>query len=90
MLPQQIQPLQPIPSPSPHPLIYHPQIDTFISTVTEKLEKLDILDDILSRLVAMENNFKRIDNEICEIKQNMKSNNETKNKMDKGIHGAYQ
>lgn len=81
------QQLQPIPSPPP--IQTHPQLDIFMNTVTEKLKKLDILDDILSRVVTMENHFNRMDNEMSEIKQKVNTSSDTIVKIDRGLLEAH-
>jgi len=47
-----------LPPPSPA----FPDLERFMSEVTNRLKKLDLLDDILSRLVNMETHCQTIDN----------------------------
>lgn len=94
-IPQQ---LQPIPSPSPPPFTplpvhthppAHPQLEAFMSNVTERLKKLDILDDILTRVVFMEGQFKRIDGELSDIKQKICINTNSMENLDQGLGDAH-
>ena len=58
-------PLQQSPTMSlPHPSPAFPDLERCMSEVTHRLKKLDLLDDILSRLVNMETHCQTIDNEI--------------------------
>ena len=94
VIPQQ---LQPIPSPSPPPITplpvhahsAHPQLQAFMSNVTERLKKLDILDDILTRVVFMEGQFKRIDSELSDIKQKLYINTNSMENLDQGLGDAH-
>ena len=61
-------PLQQLPTMSlPHPSPASPDLERCMSEVTNRLKKLDLLDDILSRLVNMETHCQTIDNEILEF-----------------------
>ena len=88
MIPYQLQTL---PSPSPTQPLYqsYPQLECFMSNVTERLKKLDILDDILARVVYMEGQFKRIDSELIDIKQQIKTNTNNIGKIDQGLVESY-
>jgi predicted transcriptional regulator len=48
-----------------------PDLERFMSEVTNRLKKLDLLDDILSRLVNMETHCQTIENEILEIREQL-------------------
>ena len=55
-----------VPPPTISPLSPQPQLnlERFMFAVNQKLNKLDLLDDILTRVVAVEGHCERIDNEM--------------------------
>jgi hypothetical protein len=56
-----------------------------MSEVTNRLKKLDLLDDILSRLVNMETHCQTIDNEILDIREQLKRHTINFSTMDQGL-----
>ncbi|CAC5368258.1 unnamed protein product [Mytilus coruscus] len=65
----------------------HPDLLQFMHEVREKLQKLDILEDIFSRLVDMEEHCHRLDSEICGIKTEIKDHTSNIVSLDKGLGG---
>ena len=79
-------PLQQFPSMSlPPPSPAFPDLERFMSEVTNRLKKLDLLDDILSRLVNMETHCQTIDNEILDIREQLKRHTINFSTMDQGL-----
>ncbi|VDI00201.1 Hypothetical predicted protein [Mytilus galloprovincialis] len=62
-------PMHPISTPP------HPDLIQFMHEVRIKLQKLDILENIFSRLVDMEEHCNKLDSEICGIKTDLKDHN---------------
>ena len=75
-------PSMPIPM---HPISTPPYPDLILlmHVVREILQKLDILEDILLRLVDMEEHWNKLDSEICGIKTELKDHVS----LDKGLGG---
>ncbi|CAG2212337.1 unnamed protein product [Mytilus edulis] len=76
-------PMHPISTPP------HPDLLMFMHEVREKLQKLDILEDILSRLVDMEEHCNKLDSEICGIKTDLKAQTSNIVSLDKGLGGLH-
>ncbi|CAC5393096.1 unnamed protein product [Mytilus coruscus] len=57
--------------------------------VKEKIQKLDILEDILSRLVDMEAHCQKLDSDICGIKTEIKDHTSNIVSLDKGLSGLH-
>ncbi|CAG2199419.1 unnamed protein product [Mytilus edulis] len=80
-----------VPIPMMHPISTppHPDLLMFMHEVREKLQKLDILEDILSRLVDMEEHCNKLDSEICGIKTDLKAQTSNIVSLDKGLGGLH-
>ncbi|CAC5399373.1 unnamed protein product [Mytilus coruscus] len=63
----------------------NPDLNKFMSEVTERLKKLDMLEDILQRVVSMETHCKKIDFEVSNMKEQIKTHTNNIINLDQGL-----
>ena len=80
---QQI-PSMPWPQTTPLTPLY-PELDRFMNDVTNKLKKLDVLDDIHSRLISLESHCLKIDSEVSDIKRQVEEHSANFINIDNGL-----
>ncbi|XP_052068748.1 histone-lysine N-methyltransferase SETD2-like isoform X1 [Mytilus californianus] len=74
----------PLLTPSPYQYT-NPDLNKFMSEVTERLKKLDMLEDILQRVVSMETHCKKIDCEVSNMKEQIKTHTNNIINLDQGL-----
>ncbi|CAG2201838.1 unnamed protein product [Mytilus edulis] len=83
-LPPAMMSTMPLLTPSPYQYT-NPDLNKFMSEVTERLKKLDMLEDILKRVVSMETHCMKIDCEVSNMKEQIKTHTNTIMNIDQGL-----
>lgn len=63
----------------------YPDLDRFMNDVTNKLKKLNVLDDIHSRLINLESHCVKIDSEVSDIKRQVEEHSANFINIDNGL-----
>ncbi|CAG2257605.1 unnamed protein product [Mytilus edulis] len=83
-LPPAMMSSMPLLTPSPYQYT-NPDLNKFMCEVTERLKKLDMLEDILKRVVSMETHCMKIDCEVSNMKEQIKTHTNTIMNIDQGL-----
>ncbi|CAG2254323.1 unnamed protein product [Mytilus edulis] len=83
-LPPAMMSTMPLLTPSPYQYT-NPDLNKFMGEVTERLKKLDMLEDILKRVVSMETHCMKIDCEVSNMKEQIKTHTNTIMNIDQGL-----
>ena len=85
----QMSAFPPASSSPPPPPIDSVRLEQFMTEVTHRLKKLDILDDILARLEQMEKHCKKLDGEMEEVRTTIKTHSSNLISVDQGLSEVF-